>query len=87
MNMLNDDAMASVEKLDSGDSAYCLKLAQRLGAMGLSKSLVSSAVKNLADADAVPSFIPAAAAPSLIFGNTAAIEEQAPTFEEQVAVA
>lgn len=87
MNMLNDDAMASVEKLDSGDSAYCLKLAQRLGAMGLSKSLVFSAVKNLADADAVPSFIPAAAVPSLIFGGKAAAGKTAAAFEEQVAVA
>ena len=87
MNMLNDDAMTSVDKLDSADSAYCLKLAERLGAMGLSKSLVSSAVKNLADADAVPSFIPAAAVPSLIFGGNAATEKSAVAFEEQAAVA
>lgn len=65
MSMLNEKALASLENLDASDKAYCLSLSKRLEAMGLSPSMVSSAVATLAENDNVPSFIPCAATPSL----------------------
>ena len=86
MNMLNDQATAALNNLDSADAAYCQKLAQHLAAMGLSGSTISSAVKHLADTDAVPSFVPAVATPSM-FGSKKAAAVQATAMEEGLALA
>ena len=91
MNALNEKALASLNNLDAADEAYCLKLSQHLENMGMSSTVISSAVSSLADGGKVPSFIPAAATPSqfaaLLYVDGATEQTASANFAESPALA
>lgn len=68
MGILNSEAIEAISGIDKYDAKYCASLASRLSNMNLSSSKISNAITSIVEKDAVPTFIPTVATPSM-FSN------------------
>ena len=74
----------AAKTIDSADAAYCEKLAKHFANMGIAPKAADQAISSLIEADAVPSFIPCAATPSMFgFAKKSAPAQFAPEWAFQ----
>lgn len=55
----------AIKTIDSADAAYCEKLAKHFANMGIAPKAADKAINSLVESDAVPSFVPCMATPSM----------------------